>query len=34
MYNNIDRITELSCWIKGIIGVVSSFEEEHTVFLQ
>ena len=23
--NNINRITELSCWIKGIIGVVMSF---------
>ena len=23
--NNINRITELSCWGKGIIGVVMSF---------
>ena len=23
--NNINRITELSCWIKGINGVVMSF---------
>ena len=23
--NNINRIAELSCWIKGIIGVVMSF---------
>ena len=25
MRNNINRITELSCWAKGIIGVVMSF---------
>ena len=25
MYNNINRITELSCVAKGIIGVVMSF---------
>ena len=25
MYNNIKRITELSCWTKGIIGVVMLF---------
>ena len=34
MYNNINRITELSCWAKGIIGVVMSFEQEYTVSLQ
>ena len=25
MYNNSNRITELSCWTKGMIGVVMSF---------
>ena len=34
MYNNIYRITELSCWTKGIIGVVISFEPEYTVSLE
>ena len=35
MCNNINRITELSCWTKEIIGViVMSFEQEYTVSLQ
>ena len=25
MRNNINRVTELSCWAKGIIGLVMSF---------
>ena len=31
---NLNRTTELICWVKGIIGVVMSFEQECTVFLQ
>ena len=34
MYNNINRITELSCQTKVIIGVVMLFEQEYTVSLQ
>ena len=34
MYKNINRIIGLSCRKKGVIGVVMSFEQEHTVFLQ
>ena len=33
MYSNINGITELSCWTKGIIGVVMSFEQKYTVSL-
>ena len=32
MYKNINRIIGLSCRKKGVIGVVMSFEQEHTVF--
>ena len=32
MYNNINRSIGLSCWKKGMIGVVISFEQEYTVF--
>ena len=34
MYNNINKIIGLSCWKKEVIGVVMSFEQKHTVFLQ
>ena len=34
MDKNINRITELGYWIKGIIGPVMSFEQEYTVSLQ
>ena len=34
MYNNINKIIGLSCWKKEIIGVVMSFEQKRTVFLQ
>ena len=32
MYGNINRTTGLSCWEKGIIGVIISFDQEYTVF--
>ena len=32
MYNNINRSIGLSCWKKGVIGVVISFEQEYAVF--
>ena len=31
---NLNRTTELICWVEGIIGVVMSFEQEYTVSLQ
>ena len=31
MHNNVNRITELGCWTKGIIGIVMSLEQEYTV---
>ena len=34
MYNNINKIIGLSCSKKEVIGVVMSFEQKHTVFLQ
>ena len=34
MYNNINKIIRLSCWKKEVFGVVMSFKEGHTVFLQ
>ena len=34
MYNNINRITELSFWTKGIIGVMMSLEQKYIVSLQ
>ena len=34
MYNNINKIIRLSCWKKEVFGVVRSFKQEHTVFLQ
>ena len=34
MYNNINKIIRLSCWKKEVFGVVMSFKQGHTVFLQ
>ena len=34
MYSNVNRITELSFWKKGIIGVLMSLEQKYIVSLQ